>query len=60
MKIIIQRQLNENGETENYFLTVFLQDDAWVLVRNIEPQRMVHDEKENAQSEFMSEFKLKP
>ena len=60
MKIIIQRQLNENGETENYFLTVFLQDDVWVLVRNIEPQRMVHDEKENAQSEFMSEFKLKP
>ena len=60
MKIIIQRQLNENGETENYFLTVFLQDDVWVLVRDIEPQRMVHDEKENAQSEFMSEFKLKP
>ena len=59
MKIIIQRQLNENGETENYFLTVFLQDDVWVLVRDIEPQRMVHDEKENAQSEFMSEFKLK-
>lgn len=37
MKIIIQRQLNENGDTENYFLTVFLQDDVWVLVRDIEP-----------------------
>ena len=60
MKIIIQRQLNENGDTEKYFLTVFLQDDVWVLVRDIEPQRMVHDEKEKAQSEFTSEFKLKP
>ena len=60
MKIIIQRQLNENGDTENYFLTVFLQDDVWVLVRDIEPQRMVHDENEKAQSEFTSEFKLKP
>ena len=60
MKIIIQRQLNENGDTKNYFLTVFLQDDVWVLVRDIEPQRMVYDEKEKAQSEFTSEFKLKP
>ena len=60
MKIIIQRQLNENGDTKNYFLTVFLQDDVWVLVRDIEPQRMVHDEKEKAQSEFTSAFKLKP
>ena len=60
MKITIQRQLNENGETENYFLTVFLQDYVWVLVRNIEPQRMVHDKKEKAQPGFTSEFKLKP
>ena len=57
MKITIQWQLNENGESENYFLTVFLKDDVWVLVRDIEPQRMVHDEKENAQSKFTSEFK---
>ena len=57
MKITIQWQLNEKGESENYFLTVFLKDDVWVLVRDIEPQHMVHDEKENAQSKFTSEFK---
>ena len=51
MKITIQWQLNENGETENHFLTVFLQDDVWVLVRDIEPQRLVA-EKEKAQSKF--------
>ena len=58
MKITIQWQLNENGETKNYFLTVFLQDDVWVLVRDIEPQRLVA-EKEKAQSKFTWEFKLK-
>ena len=59
MNVKIQQQVHKSGETENY-LTVLLQDDVWVVVGGIQAERMIHDGKEEAQSKFTAEFKLKP
>ena len=59
VKITIQWQVNESGESNNY-LTVLFQGDVCHLVANIQVRRVTHHEKEKIQSEFTADFKLKP
>ena len=59
VKITIQRQVNESGEPNNY-LTVLFQGDLCYQVGDIQARRITHDEKENIQSAFIADSKLKP
>ena len=56
MNITMKITIQSSGK----YLNVLLQDDVCVLVVDIQAQRMIHDGKEKAQSEFTSQFKLKP
>ena len=59
VKIRIQWQVNESGERNNY-ITVLSQGDVCHLLRDIQTRSITHDEKEKRQSEFLTDFKLKP
>ena len=59
MKSTIQRQLNESGEANNY-LTGLFQGDICHTLGDIQARRINHNEKENIQSEFTADCKLKP
>ena len=58
-KSAIQRQVNENGEPNNY-LTVLFEGDVYHIIGDIPARRITHDEKRKIQSEFTADSKLKP
>ena len=59
VKIAIQRQVNESWELNDYS-TVSVQGDVCHLVGDIKARRITHDGKENIQSKFTADSKLKP